>query len=128
MEKDVNLLRQPGRWLRSSHTFKECVIAHWSSGFAPKMNGAKIQYRSFGLIEKLNLSHKEKVNTNLTRKYCTKQYQDKTSYQKQACPAHRGPTTEWSQTLVQLERRNLYRTTEMLKQTKLRKKQVKGKL
>ena len=29
--------RQPGCWLRSSHTFKECVIAHWSSGHAPKM-------------------------------------------------------------------------------------------
>ena len=40
--KDVLLLRQPGCWLRSSHTFKECVIAHWSSGRAPKMNGAKI--------------------------------------------------------------------------------------
>ena len=24
--------RQPGCWLRSSHSFKECVIAHWSSG------------------------------------------------------------------------------------------------
>ena len=68
----MNLLRQPGRWLRSSHAFKECVIAHWSSGFAPKMNGAKIQYRSFGLIEKLNLSHKEEKGKikNLTRKYC----------------------------------------------------------
>ena len=42
VEKDVLLLRQPGCWLRSSHTFKECVIAHWSSGRAPKMNGAKI--------------------------------------------------------------------------------------
>ena len=29
--------RQPGCWLRSSHSFKECVIAHWSSGHAPKM-------------------------------------------------------------------------------------------
>ena len=34
MVKDVLLLRQPGCWLRSSHTFKECVIAHWSSGRA----------------------------------------------------------------------------------------------
>src|SRR5699024_6691730 len=70
-----------GRWLRSSHAFKECVIAHWSSGFAPKMNGAKIQYRSFGLIENLNLLHKEgqkrKVKINLTRKYCKTINQDK---------------------------------------------------
>ena len=33
--------RQPGGWLRSSHSFKECVIAHWSSDPAPKMIGAK---------------------------------------------------------------------------------------
>ena len=37
VEKDVGLLRQPGCWLRSSHSFKECVIAHWSSGPAPKI-------------------------------------------------------------------------------------------
>jgi len=37
VEKDVRLLRQPGGWLRSSHSFKECVIAHWSSDFALKI-------------------------------------------------------------------------------------------
>ncbi len=37
----MELHRQPGCWLRSSHTFKECVIAHWSSDSAPKMSGAK---------------------------------------------------------------------------------------
>ena len=37
----MDLRKQPGCWLRSSHTFKECVIAHWSSGSAPKMSGAK---------------------------------------------------------------------------------------
>jgi hypothetical protein len=26
--KDVETLRQLGGWLRSSHSFKECVIAH----------------------------------------------------------------------------------------------------
>ena len=26
----VGFQRQPGCWLRSSHTFKECVTAHWS--------------------------------------------------------------------------------------------------
>ena len=41
MAKDVRLLRQPGCWLRSSHSFKECVIAHWSSGHAPTIYGAK---------------------------------------------------------------------------------------
>ena len=50
MEKDVGLHRQPGSWLRSSHTFKECVIAHWSSGPAPKITGAKIYHRSCGIV------------------------------------------------------------------------------
>ena len=35
----MTLLRQLGGWLRSSHSFKECVIAHQSSGVAPKMVG-----------------------------------------------------------------------------------------
>ena len=35
------MLKQPGGWLRSSNTFKECVIAHWSSDSAPKMIGTK---------------------------------------------------------------------------------------
>ena len=39
--KDVRPPRQPGCWLRSSHPFKECVIAHWSSGHAPTIHGAK---------------------------------------------------------------------------------------
>ena len=39
--KDVLLHRQPGCWLRSSNPLKECVIAHWSSGNAPKIHGAK---------------------------------------------------------------------------------------
>ena len=33
------MLRQLGGWLRSSHSFKECVIAHQSSVAAPKMVG-----------------------------------------------------------------------------------------
>ena len=45
----MELHRQPGCWLRSSHTFKECVIAHWSSDCAPKIIGAKTHHRSFGL-------------------------------------------------------------------------------
>ena len=28
---------QPGCWLRGSHSFKECVIAHWSSDLARKI-------------------------------------------------------------------------------------------
>ena len=38
----MELHRQPGCWLRSSHTFKECVIAHWSSEVARKITGAKL--------------------------------------------------------------------------------------
>ena len=52
MGKDVQLLRQPGCWLRSSHSFKECVIAHWSSDCAPKITGAKTRHRSFGIAVK----------------------------------------------------------------------------
>ena len=37
MIKEVELLRQPGGWLRSSHSLKECVIAHWSSDSALKI-------------------------------------------------------------------------------------------
>jgi hypothetical protein len=33
------MLKQLGGWLRSSHSFKECVIAHQSSVSAPKMVG-----------------------------------------------------------------------------------------
>ena len=51
MEKDVLILRQPGCWLRSSHTLKECVIAHWSSVLAPRIHGAKTCHRSLGLSE-----------------------------------------------------------------------------
>ena len=48
----MQLLRQPGCWLRSSHSFKECVIAHWSSDDAPKMSGAKTRHRSYGFAVK----------------------------------------------------------------------------
>ena len=36
------LRKQPGCWLRSSHSLKECVIAHWSSEVARKITGAKL--------------------------------------------------------------------------------------
>ena len=35
--KEVVVARQPGGWLRSSHSFKECVIAHWSIIAAPRI-------------------------------------------------------------------------------------------
>ena len=49
MVNDVSLHKQPGRWLRSSHAFKECVIAHWSSDGARKIIGAKTCHRSLGI-------------------------------------------------------------------------------
>ena len=45
----MNLRKQPGCWLRSSHSFKECVIAHWSSEFARKITGAKLYTEIAGL-------------------------------------------------------------------------------
>ena len=47
--KDVRPPRQPGCWLRSSHAFKECVTAHWSSGHAPTIHGAKLDTEAAGL-------------------------------------------------------------------------------
>ena len=46
--KDVQLHRQPGCWLRSSHSFKECVIAHWSSDCAPIIIGTKHSTEAMG--------------------------------------------------------------------------------
>jgi hypothetical protein len=31
-------------------SFKECVTAHWSSDFAPKMNGAQAYNRNRGIV------------------------------------------------------------------------------
>ena len=46
--KDVRPPRQPGGWLRSSHPFKECVTAHWPSGHAPTIHGAKRRAEAAG--------------------------------------------------------------------------------
>ena len=42
MGNDVILRKQPGCWLRSSHSLKESVTAHWSSEIARKITGAKL--------------------------------------------------------------------------------------
>ena len=61
MEKDVELHRQPGCWLRSSHPLKECVIAHWSSDSAPKIQ------RGLKMIPKLGLDLKSGVGERCMR-------------------------------------------------------------
>ena len=43
------MLRQPGGWLGSSHSFKECVTAHWSSERASIIIGHQAWHRSYGL-------------------------------------------------------------------------------
>ena len=53
--------RQPGCWLRSSHSFKECVIAHWSSGHAPKM------YRGSNVTPKHRIRLKRVVEEHSVR-------------------------------------------------------------
>ena len=45
----MELHRQPGCWLRSSHTLKECVIAHWSSDSAPKIQRGSKHIPKLGL-------------------------------------------------------------------------------
>ena len=56
MGNDVNLRKQPGCWLRSSHSFKECVIAHWSSEVARKITGAKLYTEIADLYLKNSIS------------------------------------------------------------------------
>ena len=53
----MKLRKQPGCWLRSSHTFKECVIAHWSSEFARKITGAKLYTEIAGYDVSNNVYH-----------------------------------------------------------------------
>jgi hypothetical protein len=43
------LPRQPGCWLGSSHSFKECVTAHWSSDRASMIIGHQAYYRSYDI-------------------------------------------------------------------------------
>ena len=50
------LRKQPGCWLRSSHSFKECVIAHWSSEVARKITGAKLYTEIADLYLKYSIS------------------------------------------------------------------------
>ena len=52
--KDVRPPRQPGCWLRSSHPFKECVTAHWSSGAAWMMIGHQDRRRSRGRLARVS--------------------------------------------------------------------------
>ena len=59
MGNDVILRTQPGCWLRSSHSFKECVIAHWSSEVAPKITGAKLYTEIAGYDVSNNVYQKE---------------------------------------------------------------------
>ena len=56
------LRKQPGCWLRSSHSFKESVIAHWSRGVARKITGAKLytEIADVGMLS--NVYQKDKKN------------------------------------------------------------------
>ena len=61
----MRCLRQPGCWLRSSHSFKECVTAHWSIRLRAdilrrKYNGAQTYNRSsefYGLFRRVVEEH-----------------------------------------------------------------------
>ena len=73
MENDVILRKQPGCWLRSSHSFKECVIAHWSSEVARKITGAKLyteiaDYSAFNNVyKKLKVVNIEYITMNIEK-------------------------------------------------------------
>ena len=47
---EVAALGQPGCWLGSSHSFKECVTAHWSSVGARRMIGHKPCAEAVGAV------------------------------------------------------------------------------
>ena len=86
MENDVILRKQPGCWLRSSHSFKECVIAHWSSEVARKITGAKLyteiaDYSTFNNVYKrlkivnvegITKSMKKIIHHSLLTIHCTR--------------------------------------------------------
>ena len=63
----MKLRKQPGCWLRSSHSFKECVIAHWSSEFARKITGAKLYTEIAGAVH-LTICTKENKKEERIRK------------------------------------------------------------
>ena len=47
LERKIKVISVIGQ--EEMNTFKECVIAHWSRGPAPKMSGAKTRHRSLGI-------------------------------------------------------------------------------
>jgi len=58
---DVEMHKQPGRGLRSSHAFKECVTAHWSIvTLRGKYNGAQAVHRRCGLSVAIRLVVEER--------------------------------------------------------------------
>ena len=61
------LRKQPGCWLRSSHSFKECVIAHWSSEIARKITGAKL-YTEIADTVHLTMCTRKEVEKNEKKK------------------------------------------------------------
>ena len=68
--------RQPGCWLRSSHSFKECVIAHWSSGHAPKMyRGSNVtpKRRIYSNVSGRGALCKDRSKTERTCGLCTRE-------------------------------------------------------
>ncbi len=71
MENDVILRKQPGCWLRSSHTFKECVIAHWSSEVARKITGAKLYTEIADLCRNTQVVEEHSiVGRSITERMC----------------------------------------------------------
>ena len=61
MENDVILRKQPGCGLRSSHSFKECVIAHWSSEVARKITGAKLSTEFANLCSNIQVVEEHSI-------------------------------------------------------------------
>ncbi len=62
--------RQPGCWLRSSHSLKECVTAHWSSGSAPKINGAKRCTEAMELLKRKLVGERTAGSGSMTGTTC----------------------------------------------------------
>ena len=68
MVNDVILRKQPGCWLRSSHSLKECVIAHWSSEVARKIIGAKLSTEIADLYSNIQVVEEHSMRMKHDRK------------------------------------------------------------
>ena len=79
---------------------KECVIAHWSRDSAPKMHGAKVRNRSFGMYALVYMGRgaflHERRLTGRTAGQAGRENAGMSSEKKGENPFHRKPKVSWA--------------------------------